>query len=136
MTTGNNDKAVEQQPKQEERPPPGDHHHQHAFADPAERAKKWNDPERDKWQHPEEIVAALALKAGRRGQTYPAALAAADEVAVDHFLAGHMAFGDIPRLLDDVLNAHDPLSDNEIDDVLAADTWARAQADDWVRARV
>jgi 1-deoxy-D-xylulose-5-phosphate reductoisomerase len=79
---------------------------------------------------------ALALKAGRRGQTYPAALAAADEVAVDHFLAGHMAFGDIPRLLDDVLNAHDPLSDNEIDDVLAADTWARAQADDWVRARV
>ena len=41
-----------------------DHKHDHAFADPAERAKKWNDPERDKWQHPEEIIAALALKPG------------------------------------------------------------------------
>lgn len=40
------------------------HEHAHAFADPAERAKKWNDPERDKWQHPEEIVAALALRPG------------------------------------------------------------------------
>lgn len=38
--------------------------HKHAFSDPAERAKKWNDPERDKWQHPEEIVAAMELKPG------------------------------------------------------------------------
>lgn len=59
----NKDKA-EQEPKQEEQPKHGDHKHQNAFADPAERAKKWNDPERDKWQHPEEIVAALALKPG------------------------------------------------------------------------
>lgn len=38
--------------------------HARAFADPAERAKAWNDPERDRRQHPEEIVAALALKPG------------------------------------------------------------------------
>lgn len=38
--------------------------HKHAFADPAEMSKKWNDPERDQWQHPEEIMAALALKPG------------------------------------------------------------------------
>jgi 1-deoxy-D-xylulose-5-phosphate reductoisomerase len=79
---------------------------------------------------------ALALKAGRRGQTYPAALAAADEVAIDHFLAGHLPFGDISRLLDDVLNEHNPQPDSEIQDVLAADAWARARADEWVRARV
>lgn len=38
--------------------------HNHAFADPSERAKKWNDLERDKWQHPQEIIAALALQPG------------------------------------------------------------------------
>jgi len=54
----NNDKER----KHGDQPNHGDH--KHAFADPAERAKKWNDPERDKWQHPEEIVAALALKPG------------------------------------------------------------------------
>lgn len=52
----------EKRPKQEEQPRHGDH--EHAFADPEKRAKKWNDPERDKWQHPKEIVAALALKPG------------------------------------------------------------------------
>jgi predicted methyltransferase len=47
-----------------ERPKHGNHKHQHAFTNPEERAKKWNDPERDTWQHPDEIVAALTLKPG------------------------------------------------------------------------
>ena len=62
-----NDTATKQEPEQVERPeqqPPRHGDHKHAFTDPAEKAKKWNDPERDKWQHPEEIVAALALKPG------------------------------------------------------------------------
>ena len=79
---------------------------------------------------------ALALKAGRQGGTYPAALAAADEVAVEHFLAGHLRFIDIPRLLDDALAAHKGAADTELEAVLAADTWARAFAEDWVRAKV
>jgi predicted methyltransferase len=40
----------------------GDHHH--AFANPEELARKWNDPNRDEWQHPEQIVDALALEPG------------------------------------------------------------------------
>jgi predicted methyltransferase len=56
--------AVEQETKREEQPKHGNHEHHHAFADPAERAKTWNDPGRDAWQHPEEIVAALALEPG------------------------------------------------------------------------
>jgi 1-deoxy-D-xylulose-5-phosphate reductoisomerase len=79
---------------------------------------------------------ALALDAGRKGGTYPAALAAADEVAVAHFLAGHIGFTDIPRLLQDALSAHEPAADTDLDAVLAADTWARAYAEDWVRAKV
>lgn len=50
------------EPKKEN--PPMHKDHKHAFAAPAEMSKKWNDPERDKWQHPEEIVSALALKPG------------------------------------------------------------------------
>ncbi|OYW23726.1 MAG: methyltransferase type 11 [Planctomycetales bacterium 12-60-4] len=42
----------------------GEHEHHHAFADPLENAKQWNAPERDQWQHPEEILAALALEPG------------------------------------------------------------------------
>lgn len=56
VTEGNNERAVDQPPKHGG--------HKHAFTDPAEKAKKWNDPERDEWQRPEEIVAALDLKAG------------------------------------------------------------------------
>ena len=79
---------------------------------------------------------ALALKAGRQGGTYPAALAAADEVAVSHFLAGHLRFIDIVSLLDDALSAHQSSSDADLGAVLAADAWGRAYAEDWVRAKV
>src|SRR5207249_4677957 len=40
----------------------------------------------------------LVMDAGRAGGTHPAALASADEVAVEHFLAGRIGFMDIPRL--------------------------------------
>eukprot|EP00456_Euglypha_rotunda_P083852 TRINITY_DN835_c0_g1_i4.p2 TRINITY_DN835_c0_g1~~TRINITY_DN835_c0_g1_i4.p2 ORF type:complete len:249 (+),score=51.45 TRINITY_DN835_c0_g1_i4:1246-1992(+) len=62
-----NDKPAKEDPfgsEPNKENPPMHKHHKHAFADPAEMSKKWNDPERDKWQHPEEIVAALALKPG------------------------------------------------------------------------
>jgi len=43
----------------------GEHGHPHvAFEDPKKFEARWNDPERDKWQHPEEIVAALSLAPG------------------------------------------------------------------------
>lgn len=57
-------KASEQQPQDETQHRSGDYQHHHAFANPEELAKKWNNPERDTWQHPEEIIAALALKPG------------------------------------------------------------------------
>ncbi len=79
---------------------------------------------------------ALALKAGRRGGTYPAALAAADEVAVAHFLDGHLGFADIARLLEDTLSTHHSAPDTELGAILEADAWARSYAEDWVRAKV
>jgi len=77
----------------------------------------------------------LALEAGRRGGSCPAVLAAADEVAVRHFLSGHIGFTDIYRVIDDALNAHQAISNPSLDEVIAADAWGRSFAGDWVKAK-
>lgn len=77
----------------------------------------------------------LALQAGRRGGTYPAVLSAADEVAVRHFLAGHIGFLDIARAVEDALSAHQGVSHPSLEEILAADAWARSFTEDWVRAK-
>jgi predicted methyltransferase len=56
--------VVEHEPNQQKQFMHDSHQHQHAFADPVQMAKNWNDPDRDNWQHPEEIVAAMGLKSG------------------------------------------------------------------------
>lgn len=38
--------------------------HQHAFDDPAAYARTWEDPARDAWQRPAELVAALQVEPG------------------------------------------------------------------------
>ena len=69
----------------------------------------------------------LARFAGERGGTYPAVLSAADEVAVAAFLAGTIGFLDIPALIERVLGSHDSNPRPSLEDVLAADDWARRQ---------
>jgi len=77
----------------------------------------------------------LALEAGRRGGSCPAVLAAADEIAVQHFLAGHIGYLDIPRAISDALNRHKDIVNPSLEEVLAADAWARSFAEDWVKAK-
>jgi 1-deoxy-D-xylulose-5-phosphate reductoisomerase len=67
----------------------------------------------------------LAIDAGKKGGTYPAVLSAADEVAVDLFLGRRIGFMDIPAVIDGALADHSAVEDPTIDDVLAADAWAR-----------
>jgi len=71
----------------------------------------------------------IAYQAARAGGTYPAVLNAADEVAVAAFLEGRLGFTAVPALLEAVLEAHDPKSDDCLDNVLAADRWARQAAE-------
>jgi 1-deoxy-D-xylulose-5-phosphate reductoisomerase len=79
---------------------------------------------------------ALARRAGEAGGTAPAVYNAANEVCVDAFLRGDLAFAGIVEVVGDVLAAHDvplcaePTGDRglTVDDVLAADAWARAEA--------
>lgn len=70
----------------------------------------------------------LALEAGRLGGTYPAALCAADEVAVEAFLEGRIPFTDIPAVVQGVLDQELHCGSPSLDDILGADERARARA--------
>jgi 1-deoxy-D-xylulose-5-phosphate reductoisomerase len=72
----------------------------------------------------------LARAAGERGGTAPAVYNAANEVAVDAFHDGRLRFPDIVSTVAHVLDRHDVPSNEHltVDDVLAADSWARAEA--------
>ncbi len=67
----------------------------------------------------------LALEAGQRGGTYPAVLAAADEIAVELFLSHRIGFPDIAKVVENTLNHHQGISHPTLEDILAADLWAR-----------
>ena len=73
----------------------------------------------------------LAREAGIRGGTAPAVYNAANEVCVQAFLDGETRFTDIVPTIERVLRSHDVPSnptDVTVEDVLAADAWARAEA--------
>jgi 1-deoxy-D-xylulose-5-phosphate reductoisomerase len=67
----------------------------------------------------------LARQAMARGGTAPAALNAADEVAVAWFLQGRIAFTAIPRVIEDALDAHEPEPASSIETLLEADRETR-----------
>jgi 1-deoxy-D-xylulose-5-phosphate reductoisomerase len=67
----------------------------------------------------------LAIEAGKAGGTGPSVLCAADEVAVDLFLSGTIRFTDIARLVQQVLSEHKTIATPSMEDILAADAWAR-----------
>ena len=72
----------------------------------------------------------LAYAAGRAGGSMPAVLNAANEKAVELFLEEQIRFLDIPRVIEQVCDRHQ--ADNQaqptLDDIMAADQWARQEA--------
>jgi 1-deoxy-D-xylulose-5-phosphate reductoisomerase len=78
----------------------------------------------------------LAYEAGRKGATYPAAMNAADEIAVSAFLDGRIAFTDIALVVERVLEDHSPLPGETLEEVLDADSRARRLAAEIVENRV
>jgi 1-deoxy-D-xylulose-5-phosphate reductoisomerase len=69
----------------------------------------------------------LAYEAGRTGGTAPAVLSAANEIAVEAFLAERLPWSAIAVVVEEVLNAGTRSAD-EVADVLAADRVARERA--------
>jgi 1-deoxy-D-xylulose-5-phosphate reductoisomerase len=70
----------------------------------------------------------LARRAGETGGTLPAVLNAANEIAVSAFLEKHMSFPRIWQTVEQVMNAHQSVAHPDLDEILRADQWARAEA--------
>lgn len=67
----------------------------------------------------------LAIDSGKKGGSYPTVLCAADEVAVNYFLSNRIKFTDIASLIQETLTQHRFISHPTLDDIIAADSWAR-----------
>jgi 1-deoxy-D-xylulose-5-phosphate reductoisomerase len=59
----------------------------------------------------------LAFYAAKLGQSYPALLVAADEIAVENFLNGQISFAEIPEFIEKSLSEHNPVSIESVEDV-------------------
>jgi 1-deoxy-D-xylulose-5-phosphate reductoisomerase len=70
----------------------------------------------------------LAYRACETGETLPAVLNAANEVAVRAFLKQRVPFVKIPEVIRETMERHNVVPDPALDDILEADRWAREQA--------
>jgi 1-deoxy-D-xylulose-5-phosphate reductoisomerase len=73
---------------------------------------------------------ALAYESSRTGGSMPAVLNAANEIAVERFLAGELPFVGIVDIVRRVLDRHagNVSAISSVDDALAWDAWARNEA--------
>lgn len=65
------------------------------------------------------------MRAASAGGSMPAVLNGANEIAVDAFLKEKIGFLDIPRLIEETMEAHKTHPIDRIDSVMDADRWAR-----------
>ena len=71
---------------------------------------------------------ALSYKACETGETLPAVLNAANEVAVQAFLKERISFTKIPEIIRKTMEQHTVVKDPTLSDIMEADRWARRQA--------
>ncbi len=71
---------------------------------------------------------SLATAAGRMGGVAPTVFNAANEVAVERFLAGTLTMDQIESLVEFTLARHEQHAQPDWDTIVAYDTWARATA--------
>ena len=71
----------------------------------------------------------LAMNAMDAGKTLPAVLNAANEVAVQAFLDERIPYKDIAEIIRMVMQNHNPVALQELQDVLEADRWAREETE-------
>lgn len=70
----------------------------------------------------------LAFDCGRLGHSAPTVFNAANEVAVARFLDGQIAFLDIERILETVVERHDVCEVRDLKTIAEIDNWARSLA--------
>jgi len=70
----------------------------------------------------------LAYKACQTGETLPAVLNAANEMAVQAFLKQRIPFVKIPEVIGKTMESHTVVTNPAFDDIVESDRWAREQA--------
>jgi len=70
---------------------------------------------------------ALGFEVARLGGTAAAVFNAANEAAVQEFLAGRIKFGSIVELVENCLDKHDVRTSASLEELLEADAWARKE---------
>src|SRR6266478_6461878 len=76
----------------------------------------------------------LARRAGETGGTLPAVMNAANEIAVAAFLDRPVNFPRIWQVVEEVMNRHTRVAHPDLDAILRADQWARAEAARFVKS--
>ena len=77
----------------------------------------------------------LMKSAGTTGGTAPAVFNAANEQAVHAFHRSQLGFTEIVDVVERVLGEHDVVAQPGLEDVLAAEQWARRVADERIAGR-
>ncbi len=75
----------------------------------------------------------LAYEVASRGGTSGAVFNAANEEAVEAFLAGKIVFGEITEMVERVLSSHRVIGKPELTDLLESDRWARNEVNKCIR---
>ena len=75
----------------------------------------------------------LAREAAMAGNSAPAMLNAANEIAVAAFLDGRIRYPQIARIIEDVLSSEPVVAVSELEAVFDADTKARMRAEQWLK---
>ena len=117
---------------------------QYALTYPARAAGIANHLELDKlgrltFEKPDiETFRALSLgfEVARIGGTMSAVFNAANEAAVEQFLAGRIKFVNIVELIEHCLNKHDNMPGVSIEELLEADVWARREVSECLKQKM
>jgi 1-deoxy-D-xylulose-5-phosphate reductoisomerase len=70
----------------------------------------------------------MAYQVAQQRGTLGAVMNAANEIAVESFIAGGIPFGGISRTVELTISRHAPVAEPSLDDLLQADRWAREMA--------
>lgn len=70
----------------------------------------------------------LAFECGKKGGSWCAVLNAANEVAVEQFLHNRILFGDLARIIEATLEAHEAIDRPTLEQLIEVDAWAREYA--------
>ena len=80
------------------------------------------------------VALSMAYEAGRKGNAFPCVFNAANEIAVNAFLAGEVGFLHISEVIRSSLKAFEPLDQVTLEELVRADGWARRHAAEAVKS--